>query len=61
MEHYVGVKEVCAFLGISRKQVYMLARNGVLPFGAKLGKCRRWRLSDIQAAIEAQAQKGVIA
>ena len=58
LDRYVSPKELARALGLSRETLYGLMRRGILPEGAKLGRSRRWRVSDIQAAL-AQCELGV--
>jgi excisionase family DNA binding protein len=45
------VRDVAAFLSISRSKVYQLMASGALPY-VKLGKSRRVRWSDVVALVE---------
>jgi excisionase family DNA binding protein len=52
-------KETGAYLGIKLGTVYTWKRQNRLPF-IKLGKALRFRLSDLEAMIEAARQKHLI-
>jgi excisionase family DNA binding protein len=47
----IDAKEVGRMLGCSWRHVLRLADEGVLPWGYKLGRLRRWDLSEIEAFI----------
>lgn len=51
IEPLLRADDVIRILAISRSQMYDLIRMGILPAPIKLGKCSRWRNSDILAAI----------
>ena len=40
-------------LQVSRTTFYDLVKQGTLPAPIKLGRCSRWRPSEVEAAIEA--------
>lgn len=44
------VREVAAFLSLSRSKVYQLMQSGRLPY-VQLDKCRRIRWEDVEALI----------
>lgn len=45
-DHLLGIAEVRNVLQVSRATVLRLHRRGLLR-GVKVGKCRRWRASDV--------------
>lgn len=47
----IDAKQVGQLLGCSWRHVLRLADEGVLPWGVKLGRLRRWDLSEIEAFI----------
>jgi predicted DNA-binding transcriptional regulator AlpA len=49
----IDAKEVGRLLGCSWRHVLRLADEGLLPWGCKLGRLRRWDLSEIEAFIAA--------
>ena len=44
------VREVAAFLSLSRSKVYQMMDSGELPY-IKLGKCRRVHWADVEALV----------
>lgn len=56
MDNYVPVQGVAQYLGVSRNTVHVLVKRGILPCGVKLGRSRRWKLSDIERAVEGIGQ-----
>lgn len=46
-------KEVADILGVSQRQVWRLVSACLLPKSVRIGGCTRWRLSDINAWIDA--------
>jgi excisionase family DNA binding protein len=46
-------REVGRLLGCSARHVMRMADEGLLPWGVKLGRLRRWDLSEIEAFIAA--------
>ena len=51
LDTYVDAKTLSKSLGLSRTGVFNLARQGILPRGLKLGHSRRWKLSEVKAAL----------
>jgi predicted DNA-binding transcriptional regulator AlpA len=47
----IDAKELGRMLGCSWRHVLRLADEGVLPWGFKLGRLRRWDLSEIESFI----------
>jgi len=51
--------EVAKLLNVSKSSVWNLVRAGVLPAPLKFGpRMSRWRLSDVEAAIEQAKERG---
>ena len=48
---YITASEVAQILQVTRSTVYNLVRKGILPAGIKLGHSRRWKLSEVKAAL----------
>jgi predicted DNA-binding transcriptional regulator AlpA len=46
IEHLLDLNDVRKVLSVSRATVLRLHRRGLLK-GVKIGKCRRWRSSDV--------------
>lgn len=51
--NYIYLQEVMDILGCGRTTVFKLLKEGRLPEGSKIGRCRRWRESDIRKVAEA--------
>jgi predicted DNA-binding transcriptional regulator AlpA len=47
----IDAREVGQLLGCSWRQVLLLADEGRVPWGCKLGRLRRWDLSEIESFI----------
>ena len=52
----IDAKEVGRMLGCSWRHVLRLADEGVLPWGCKLGRLRRWDLSEIEGFIASRCK-----
>lgn len=52
-EPFVDAREVARFLGLAKVTVYELAKRGQIP-SVKIGRFRRFRLSEIEAAVYTQ-------
>lgn len=52
IDEYISAVELAKALSISKGTVYGLCRQGILPEGMKLGRSRRWRVVDVQKALE---------
>lgn len=51
---FISSKEIARILGISKSGVFQLTQRGEFPVGIRVGRNRRWRLSDVQTWIDAQ-------
>jgi predicted DNA-binding transcriptional regulator AlpA len=49
--------QVAELIGVNRRQVHKLAAAGELPRPVKVGKRSRWRLSELEHAIESMARR----
>ncbi len=58
LEKFMSAAELSKAFGISRSNIFKLARRGVLPRGILIGHSRRWAVSDIKRAL--QAMKGAM-
>lgn len=47
----IDAKQLGQLLGCSSRHAIRMADEGVLPWGVKLGRLRRWDLSEIEAFI----------
>ena len=54
-EVYVTMNDLTAMLKISRTGILGLIKQGTFPQGIKLGKSRRWPLSEIQECLHSLA------
>ena len=57
-EGYVTANELAKALRISRCGLYALVRRGELPSGFRLGRSRRWDMSQVRAWLD-ERSKGV--
>ena len=53
----ITAEAISQMLGVSRRQVWRLAGNGLLPGRIKIGRLTRWRRCDIQEWIDAGCPK----
>jgi excisionase family DNA binding protein len=53
-DRLMGVREVAARLAVSTRTAWKLAYAGKLPAPVRLGRCVRWRASDLQGFIESR-------
>lgn len=58
LERYLTATELASTLGVSRSNIFKLAKRGLLPRGLKLGHSRRWSVSDVQQALSAMTDTG---
>jgi predicted DNA-binding transcriptional regulator AlpA len=54
----IDAKELGRLLGCSWRHALRLADQGLLPWGCKLGRLRRWDLAEIEAFIAGGCQPG---
>ncbi len=45
--NYVNAVTLAKSLGISKVTLYKLIKNGELPPGVKIGRCRRWSVAQV--------------
>ena len=57
-DSYVSIRALHEALGLSRAGILGLIKQGKMPGGLKIGKSRRWAVSEIQAWLEQQAREG---
>lgn len=48
MKKFITASELCDRYGLSRTAIYHLSDTGQFPRGIKIGKTRRWDLSEIE-------------
>ena len=48
MQNFLTIDDVMSRYKISRTGLYFKCNNGTLPRGVKIGRSRRWRLSDLE-------------
>lgn len=53
-ERFLSSKEIGLIFGISKSGVFNMLKRGEFPEGIKVGRNRRWTLSEVQAWYEAQ-------
>ena len=51
---FVNAKELAKSFGLSRSGIFNLIKSSNFPTGIKIGRCRRWRLKEIQTWIASQ-------
>lgn len=56
IEKFMSATELSKAFGISKSNIFKLARRGVLPKGILIGHSRRWAISDIERVL--QGMKG---
>ena len=47
----MDLQKVAAVLAVSPRHALNLVQRGILPPAVKLGRCSRWRVTDIQDAL----------
>lgn len=59
---FISAKEIARIFGISKSGMFNLLKRGDFPVGMKIGRNRRWRLSELEAWIDSQesAMKGAV-
>lgn len=50
-QRLLKIEDLAELLGLSQPTIRRLAHAGKIPPGVKLGRSRRWRQSDLNAAI----------
>jgi predicted DNA-binding transcriptional regulator AlpA len=56
----IDARQVGRLLGCSWRHVLRLADTGLLPWGVKLGRLRRWDLSEIDSFIASGCKMGLL-
>ncbi len=51
---FISSKEIARILGISKSGVFQLTQRGEFPVGIRVGRNRRWRLSEVEDWIASQ-------
>ena len=57
---YLSASQITSAFGICRSGIFTLMSRGEFPAGVKIGRCRRWALSDVQAWLDGKKQEGGI-
>ena len=57
---YLTAAQITSAFGICRSGIFALMNRGEFPAGIKIGRSRRWALSDIQAWLKRKEQEGGI-
>lgn len=57
VERLLTTQELADLVGVPKATVYRWAHQGEGPVGIRIGKHRRYRLSDIEAWLEQQADR----
>lgn len=57
MTEYVTAPELAKALRISRCGLYALVRRGELPSGFRLGRSRRWDMSQVKTFLEERSKR----
>ena len=57
LDTYLNVKHLKEALGISRAGLNTLIKSGEFPAGIKIGRSRKWGLSEVQAWIASKKQE----
>ncbi len=52
LNSYLTIRDLATMLNISKAGIYGLCKEGFLPQGIKIGKCRRWAVKDIQSYLD---------
>ena len=56
-QEYLSAKELSAKLGLSKFTLHYLAKHSKnFPAGIKIGRARRWKISEIEAYLAARSQ-----
>ncbi len=53
METLLTEKEACAYLNVSKRNLYCWRMRGIIPY-IKLGRAVRFRITEVQRALESQ-------
>ena len=57
---YLSAAQITRAFGICRSGIFALMNRGEFPAGIKIGRSRRWALSDVQAWLDRKEQEGGI-
>ena len=59
---FISSKDIGRIFGISKSGVFNLLKRGEFPVGIRVGRNRRWRLSEVEDWIASQeaAMKGAV-
>ena len=59
---FISSKDIARLFGISKSGIFNMLKRGDFPEGIRVGRNRRWRLSEVSAWFDAQeaAMKGAV-
>ena len=59
---FISSKDIARLFGISKSGIFNMLKRGEFPEGIRVGRNRRWRLSEVSAWIDVQesAMKGAV-
>lgn len=60
LDIFVNARELAQNFKLSRSGIFNLIKRGNFPEGIKIGRCRRWKLKEIQTWIEKQSKGEMI-
>ena len=50
------ISDLAKKLKVAKSTLFKMLRNGEIPTGIRIGKCRRWRVEKVNEWLDAQAQ-----
>ena len=53
---YLSATQITRAFGICRSGIFALMKKGLFPVGVKIGRCRRWSLSEVQEWLKRQKE-----
>ena len=53
---YLSATQITRAFGICRSGIFALMKKGLFPVGVKIGRCRRWSLSEVQEWLKHQKE-----
>lgn len=54
---YLTAAQITSAFGICQACLFNLMKRGEFPAGVKIGRCRRWALSEVLSWLEGQTQE----
>lgn len=55
---YLNAEQITKSFGICRTSIFALTKRGEFPKGIKIGRSRRWALSEVQAWLDSKKSEG---